>query len=78
MPPSQHARRFGGARLPVPAASQRHAAGRLQRGLDVFAFKVFESRDLLFSFISTVSDFVTNCVFVFLNLCQDLMFVESV
>lgn len=35
-PPSQHAQRFGGAWLPVPAAPKRHAARRLQRGSDMF------------------------------------------
>lgn len=59
-PPSQHAQRFGGAWLPVPAAPKRHAARRLQRGSDMFVCFTY---DLLYCLYKWFHSLVVNSLF---------------
>lgn len=77
-PPSQHAQRFGGARLPVPAAPKRHAARRLQRGSDMFVCFTYDLLYCLYKWFHSCGKFSVFCFSCcYQELCQDTFEKET-
>lgn len=77
-PPSQHAQRFGGAWLPVPAAPKRHAARRLQRGSDMFVCFTYDLLYCLYKWFHSCGKFSVFCFSCcYQELCQDTFEKET-